>query len=253
MTLLAVERIKLFSTRSPWWCTLLALALPIGLASIIAANSNSDFPLTVSLTQTGYTFGLIVIMVLAALAITTEYRFGTIKSTFQAVPNRTAPLVAKAVVVTLLAGVVGEAAAFGALGISKLIKPDVALTLSSSTEWRNVAGVGLVYACGALLALGVGMLIRQTAGAVSILLVWALLAENLVTLIPKIGVKIQAWLPFHVADHFLNGGEPTPRGRDGGPAAVVYHLSPWGSLLYFAGVSLAVLIIGIVVTNKRDA
>ena len=29
MTLLAVERIKLFTTRSPWWCALLTLVLTI--------------------------------------------------------------------------------------------------------------------------------------------------------------------------------------------------------------------------------
>lgn len=249
MTLLAVERIKLFSTRSPWWCMLLALVLPTGFAALTAAKAPDKFDFTVGTSQGFYQFGLVVIMVLAALAITTEYRFGTIKSTFQAVPNRTSPLVAKAIVVGLLAAVIGEVVAFGSFGISKLLRPSAHLALSGSDDWRTVAGVGLVYLFGALMALGVGLLVRQTAGAVSILLVWALLAENLVRLIPTIGEKIQVWLPFHVADHFIQGD---PQGREA-IGAPTYHLSPWGSAAYFAGVSLAVLVIGIVVTNRRDA
>ena len=43
-------------------------------------------------------------MVMATLAVTTEYRFGTIRATFQAVPNRTRTLLAKTTVVALFAG-----------------------------------------------------------------------------------------------------------------------------------------------------
>jgi ABC-2 type transport system permease protein len=250
MTLLAVERIKLFSTRSPWWCMLLALVLPTGFAALMAAKAPDKFNFTVADTQSFYTFGLVVVMVLAALAITTEYRFGTIKSTFQAVPNRTSPLVAKAVVVGLLAALIGEVVAFASFGIAKLLRPSAHLAMTGSDDWRAVAGVGLVYLFGAMMALGVGLLVRQTAGAVSILLVWALLAENLVGLIPTIGQKIQVWLPFHVADHFIQGDPPANRP---GEAVMTYHLSPWGSAAYFAAVSLAVLVIGIVVANRRDA
>ena len=39
MTLLAVERIKLFTTRSPMWCTLAALVVTIGFAALIAGVS----------------------------------------------------------------------------------------------------------------------------------------------------------------------------------------------------------------------
>ncbi|MGW1678763.1 hypothetical protein [Saccharopolyspora sp. NPDC002376] len=240
MTLLAVERIKLFSTRSAWWCSALALALTIGFAGLFASQLDD---MSVPMTQVGHQFGLMVVLVLATLSITTEYRFGTIRSTFLAVPNRTAALVAKTVLVALVALVLGEIAAFGSWGVSNLLAPGSDLALTTADDWRMVAGVGLVFALGAVLAVAVGALLRQTAGAVTLLLIWSLLLESLVGLIPKVGKDIQTWMPFNHASNFLAGGGD----MDGMP------LGPWGSLGYFAGVVLAIWVIALVVVRRRDA
>ncbi|TDC93757.1 hypothetical protein E1161_10055 [Saccharopolyspora aridisoli] len=241
MTLLAVERMKLFSTRSPWWCMFLALALPIGFTSSIAAVSDG---MSLSTTQFGYQFGLMVTLVLAALAITTEYRFGTIRATFQAVPNRTAVLLAKTAVVAVLALIIGEIGAFGSWAISTVLQPSSDLAITTAEQWREIAGVGPVFAFSAVLAVGVGMLVRQTAGAVTILLLWSLLVESLIALVPEAGQDIQQWMPFVMADHFLKGG---------GSMAVDMPLGPWGALAYFAAVTVGVWLIGLVVTHRRDA
>ena len=252
MTLLAVERIKLFSTRSPWWCMLLALGLTVGLTALISANWTGPLPVIGAVFT--HTFGLYVIMVMAALAVTTEYRFGTIRSTFQAVPDRISPMIAKAVVVMLLAGLVGEAAAFGSWGLSWLLADDTSqLALTSANDWRHVAGVGLVYAAGALLALGVGALVRQTAGAVSIILVFALVLESVVGFIPNIGDDIQKWMPFTVASKFIFGDPDASAIPEGAGPPAIGELSPWGSLAYFAGIALAVYVISLVVVKRRDA
>ncbi|GDY30871.1 hypothetical protein [Gandjariella thermophila] len=251
MTLLAVERIKLFSTRSPWWCMLLALGLTVGLSGLIAGESSDQFPLTIGGTQAGYQFGLMVIMVMAALAITTEYRFGTIRTTFQALPPRWAVLAAKTAVVAVVSGLVGEATAFASWGMAKAVRPSADLALRHANDWRTVAGVGLVYATGAVLAVGVGTLVRQTAGAVSILLVWALLVENLVGLIPKIGTDVRKWMPFNAANHFLTSGQASL--GTGGAQQTPMPYGPWGGLGYFAGVAVAVLIVAVVTAERRDA
>jgi ABC-2 type transport system permease protein len=193
MNLLAVERIKLFTTRSPWWCALITVALSVGFAAILAGATQPDDSLTVSATQFGGTqFGIAVIMVLAALAVTTEYRFNTIRTTFQAVPHRSPALVAKATVVALLSLVIGEISAFGA---------------------------------------------------------WGLAAENLVTLIPKIGNHIHEWLPFNVANKFLVGASAA---QDGPPPSDS-PLSPGWALAYFAGVAIVFLLVALGVAKKRDA
>ncbi|GGM67334.1 ABC transporter permease [Longimycelium tulufanense] len=249
MTLLAVERIKLFSTRSPWWCMLAALAVTCGFTALITGTSGDDYPVSVQTTQFASNFGLMVILVMAALAVTTEYRFGTIRATFQAVPNRTAVLLAKTGVVALLAGVVGEVVAFASWGIGKVMRPSADLALNSAADWRHVAGVGLVFAVGAVLAVAVGTLVRHTAGAVTLLLVWALLVETLLSALPTVGEKIQPWLPFNAASNFmLMGGTPPP-----GASVVSQPYGPWGALAYFTGVAAAGLVITIVVANRRDA
>ncbi|WP_424183557.1 ABC transporter permease [Actinokineospora sp. G85] len=254
MTLLAVERMKLFTTRSPWWCTALALALTVGFAGLMAATANDTVPLTVASTQFGFQFGLVVVMVMAALAVTTEYRFGTIRASFLATPNRTSVLLAKTTVVALLGAVVGEVGAFASWGIGKLIRPEADLALQTAFEWRTVAGVGLVYLFAAVLAVGVGALVRQSAGAISILLVWTFLVEGLVLLIPRVGDDINRWLPFSMANKFITG-DPDPSNRDVafGPPPADAGLAPWPALAYFGGVALVILVIAVVVTKRRDA
>ncbi|HEV7652165.1 MAG TPA: ABC transporter permease [Actinophytocola sp.] len=253
MTLLAVERIKLFTTRSPLWCSLAALVVTVGFAALIAGVDDQT-PVTIASTQFGYGFGLVVIMVMAALAITTEYRFGTIRATFQAIPNRTATLLAKTAVVAGFAALIGEIVAFGSVGVSKLIKSGADLSINSAFEWRATAGVGLVYAAAAVIALAVGLLVRHSAGAVSLVLVYSQVVEGLVALIPKVGDDIQKWMPFYVANKFLTG-EPDATGRAvaAGPPPSDAALSPWWAAAYFVGVALVLLGIAIYTANKRDA
>jgi ABC-2 type transport system permease protein len=191
---------------------------------------------------------------MAALAITTEYRFSTIRATFQAIPNRNAVLLAKTTVVALFAGLIGLIAAFGSLAISKAIKPSADLALNTSFEWRTVAGVGLVYAISAVIAVAVGSLVRHSAGAISILLIYTQLVESLISLIPKVGDNIQKWMPFNNANKFLTGNpDITARPTDQGPGMSDAPLSPWWALAYFAGIALVLLITSLVVANKRDA
>ncbi len=251
MTLLAVERIKLSSTRSPWWCALIALGVTTGLTALFVANSEPAAVNPAS-TQFAFNLGMIIIMVMAALSITTEYRFGTIRTTFQAVPNRTAALLAKATVVGVVAAVVGEITAFASYGLARLMKPAADLGLDNSAEWRQVAGIGLLYGLAAVLAFSVGVLVRQTAAAISILLVYVLLVENLVSLIPNIGPDIQKWMPFTAVNQFATAGMPAPVEGQGPPVLDVPY-GPWQALAYFAGIVLAFLVTALVVANRRDA
>ncbi|HYQ61793.1 ABC transporter permease [Actinophytocola sp.] len=254
MTLLAVERIKLFTTRSPLWCTLAAIVVTVGFAALVTGTVK-DQPVTLAMTQFGVNLGLMIVMVMAALAITTEYRFGTIRATFQAIPNRTSTLLAKTTVVALFAGLVGEVVAFGAAAIGMLVKPSADLSINTAFEWRAIAGVGLVYGLAAVISVAVGTLIRHSAGAVSLTLIYVLLVENLVGLIPSVGVDIQKWMPFQMANMFL-AGDPDPSnmtgGQDGPPPATA-GLGPWGALAYFAGFAVVMLVIALFTANKRDA
>ncbi|WP_219419078.1 hypothetical protein [Pseudonocardia nigra] len=243
MSVLAAERSKLFSTRSPWWCSALAVAVVVGLTAMATgAASDSAGPMPTEIAQTFLQMGMAFVLVMAAVSVTTEYRFSTIRTTFQAVPNRSSVLLAKTAVVAVVAAVVGLVGSFGAWAAASLLQPDPSLALSAVGQWRAVAGAGLVFAVAAVIAVAVGVLIRQTAGAVSVLLVWPLLVENMVVAIPGVGDDIYPWMPFINAFHFLYGTD-----GDGMP------FGPWGSLAYVAAVAGALLVAALVVANRRDA
>lgn len=246
MTLIAAERIKLVSTRSPWWSAGAAILASVGLSALIAVATAKDGQIgTVASTQFGYVLGMAVVMLMATLAVTTEYSVGTMRTTFMAVPHRSPALIAKAVVVGTLAAVIGLVAAFGAWAISLVLLPEFDLSLSGPDDWRHVAGVGLVYLIAAVIAVSVGTLVRHTAGAVSIVLVWALMAEQLFQLIPGVGAAVAPWLPFNAAKDFLTA--------DGSSATGPLGAGPWASIAYFALVATGMLAVSLAVARRRDA
>ena len=242
-SILRSERIKFLSTRSPWWCMALTAVLAIGFGMLVAGTS--DFGENrIYYTLGGMGLAQSIVMIMATIAITSEYRFGTIRTTFQLSPNRTRVLWTKAAMVGGAAAVFGEILAFATFYLAKLVaKDDHILEIHGGTAWRQVAGHGLVYAIAAIIALGVGAIIRQTAGAVSLILVWTLLVENLVTLIPNVGQDIYRWMPFvngtlFAADPEFGGDNP---------------LSPWPALGVFAATGLIIMLAATVVVRRRDA
>jgi ABC-type transport system involved in multi-copper enzyme maturation permease subunit len=118
----------------------------------------------------GIVVALIALIVVATMFITAEYRRGLIRTTFTAIPQRGSVLAAKAVVIGIVAFVVGAVAAAMAipLGMHVLgsggnyVFPANALTLA-----RIVAGTGAVVALTAVGVLGLGTILRTSAGAVS--------------------------------------------------------------------------------------
>ncbi len=263
MGVLAAERIKLTSTKSPWWCTAVIVVLGLGLAAVIGVTSKLSLeavgdpmspegpgvePFLPSLADavSGVTgFGVLVLMVLAALAVTSEYRFGIVRTTFQAVPRRDLVLGTKAGLIGVFGAVLTFVLTFGAYAIAKATAGSEAgalLTLSGADAWRTIYGVPIYALLCVALAVAVGSLVRQSAGAISLLLLWPLLIESLFALFGKVGREIQPFLPFANANHFL--------GSDQG---IEWHWGPWGSLIYFVAFVAVVFGAALFVVNRRDA
>jgi ABC-2 type transport system permease protein len=246
--LVAAERIKLTSTPSTWWCGGLAVVLVVGMMGLAAAivpdlgRVSESVPYVARL-------GYPIVLVLAALSVTGEYRYGTLRTTFVAVPRRTVVLLTKAAVVAVLSSVLGLAAAFGSWAIALLVVHGADAALDTSADWRAVAGVGLVYAVVAVIGVAVGLLVRHGAGAITLLLCW-LLAE-IVAASTAASDYLSPWLPFSVLNRFTSAelAGPTP-----GSIFVEQRLfGPWGALAYAAGVALVVLAAAVVLTRRRDA
>lgn len=244
MSFIAAERIKLTSTRSPWWSAAVGVAATIGVGSISMIAGDDTGLAGVASTQLGYGLGMAVVMVMATLAVTTEYSVGMIRTTFLAVPNRTVALLAKTFVVALGAGLVGLLAAFGSWALGLALLPGTDLALHGAVEWRQVGGVGLVYLVAAVFSVAVGILVRHTAGAVALVLTWALMVEQLIALIPGLE-SLATWLPFQAAKQFLLAGQ-TPDGAG-------LTEQPWAAMGYFAAVCAGLLAVAIAVAKRRDA
>ncbi|HEX2285508.1 MAG TPA: ABC transporter permease, partial [Mycobacterium sp.] len=143
MTALAVlnaERIKLGTTRAPLWIALTVAALSLVLAAVQGSVAHGAAPLEPERAATGVAvFGVPVLMVLASMTVTTEYRSGMIRTTFMATPDRTVVLLAKAFVAALFSAVCAAVMVVGSVLVARLFTtPPIAahLSLTVPEVWR---------------------------------------------------------------------------------------------------------------------
>jgi ABC-2 type transport system permease protein len=236
LAVLNAERIKLSTTRSPLWSAVAIAVLSLGLAAVQASTVYGPGGLSPEKAAMGVAiFGVPVLMILASLTVTNEYRSGLIRTTFMAVPNRMLVLVAKAVVAALFSGVYAAV----------MVMASIVVAGSDPQSWRLVGAIALYAMLAAVLGVGVGALLRASAGAVALLLLWPLVAEPVLGNLPNIGSKVGPYLPFANAFTFIHVQWLYP----------AYHM-PWGelgSMLYFAAVAAAVFVAALVTINRRDA
>jgi ABC-2 type transport system permease protein len=117
----------------------------------------------------GLALGSLIIGVLGALAATAEYGSGTIRSSLSATPRRPLFLAAKVSVVGLLSLLLGEVISFACffVGQATLHGHAPTATLSQSGVLQAVALSGAYLGLLGLFGLGLGVIIRHTAGAIS--------------------------------------------------------------------------------------
>ncbi len=135
----------------------------------IAPAITADGDTAASFLLQPFVFALLLIVVVAALCATSEYRRGLIRTTLAAMPNRAAALLAKAFVIGSAAFVAGAAAAAIAIPLGNhlmAINGNYVLPVSTASDLRVALGVGLLLALTAVAALALGMIIRTSAGAV---------------------------------------------------------------------------------------
>jgi hypothetical protein len=105
--------------------------------------------------------------------------------------------------------------------------------------------LALSAALAAVLGVAVGGLLRHTAGAVAVLLLWPLVVEPVLANLPNIGSEIGPYLPFANVSVFTRVQWLYPG-----------YAMPWGevgSLIYFAAVVAVAFVAAVFVVNRRDA
>jgi ABC-2 type transport system permease protein len=173
---LAFEWIKLRSVRSNCWTLLIAAVVTLVVTAIVAQSMASAAappsgpmdPLTSSFLGYGE-YTVLPVTILSVLTFTSEYASGLIRTTFTAVPQRRAVLAAKAAVTGAAALIAGELLAIACFLLTQAIlsRHHRGLALSQPGALRAVLAAGLVLAACAMVGVGVGAIIRHTAGAIA--------------------------------------------------------------------------------------
>ena len=214
-----MEWLKLRSVRSTAWVLLVFAAGLIGLAILVmahqhwatmSAENRASFDPTND-SFAGLAIGQLALGVLGVLAITTEFSSGMIRATLAAVPRRPLLLAAKAAVVGAVTLVAGEILAFAAFAVGEAVlrSPAPHATLGQPGVLRAVLMAGAYPGLIALIGLGLGAIIRHTAGAicavVGILFVLPLILLPLGTSIQN---SVGQFMPMLIAENSLTAVKP---------------------------------------------
>jgi ABC-2 type transport system permease protein len=172
------EFAKIRTVRSTFWTVLLTLVLSIGISLLVAVitsvnwstvSDSTKATLDMSQVEAGVNFGILVIGVLGVLVVSTEYGTGMMRTSLTAFPRRGTLFVAKATVLALLVLVAGPVIAFASYAVASpfYTKHGVDLSLSQGATVRALLAVPVYLTLVALMAFGLGFLLRSTAGAIS--------------------------------------------------------------------------------------
>ena len=227
-TVAQMEWLKLRSVRSTWWTLLVFAAGMVGLAILVmrGQHTNSSFDPTND-SFAGLAIGQLALGVLGVLAVTSEFSSGMIRATFAAAPRRPLVLAAKAAIVASVTLVAGEILAFVAFGVGQAVLksqfPHAAL--GQPGVLRAVLMAGAYPALIALVGLGLGALIRHTAGAISAVVgVLFVLPLILLPLGTSIQNSVGQFMPMLIAENSLTAVKPVAHSLSAGAGFAVLCL-----------------------------
>ncbi|HZQ81950.1 MAG TPA: hypothetical protein VFB25_08245 [Gaiellaceae bacterium] len=241
------EWTKLRSVRSTVWSLLVAVVFTIGLSALVPAvrmhhlrpGEHIDNPL--ELTLAGIQLAQLAIGVLGVLVISAEYSTGMIRATMTAAPKRLAVLWAKAVVygLTVLALMVPAAFIAFFIGHAILQPHGQAVAFGAAGVVRALVGAGLYLTVIGVFGLGLGAIVRNTAGGI------ALFAGIMFVLPPLMNVLPTSWNNAASPYLPLQAGERVLQLQGG-------TLSPWEGFGILCCYTVAALAIAAVLLKRRD-
>jgi ABC-type transport system involved in multi-copper enzyme maturation permease subunit len=249
------EWTKLWSLRSTRWSLLAAVLSMAGLGMIIAAFRMGHWShLSAEERATydpidngvgGYHLAQLAIGVLGVLVISGEYATGMIRSSFMAVPHRLPVLWAKALIFAAVTFVLMLASSFVSFfGVQAIVSQrHVQATLGDPHALRAVVGTALFLTVLAVLAVGVGGLVRSTAGGIATFVGLLFVLPGITALLPSnLGDAISPYLP-------LSAGTTVATSTFDNS----HHLAPWTGFAVFCGYAALALVLAAVGLVRRDA
>ena len=187
----AAEWLRLRTVRTSWWCLLAATVTVVGIGVIMAfdaenVTASGELPPATSAGEFGVLLGQFALLVMVLLAVTQEYASGSITPTLQWTPRRGVLLAARVSVPVLAAAVAGVLLALVA-DVSAWLIADLSFSFGDVAD--SLGRIAAVLVAGGVLAIGVGLFLRSTAGALAAVF---LLQLVLPFLLPAFGVQWMA-------------------------------------------------------------
>ena len=254
--ILASERIKFTSLASTLWCLAAIVVGTVGIAMLasLALSSGDGAPAgagmmaaltSVSLTQ-------LIALVLGSLVITREYGTGMIRSTFTAAPRRLSVLAAKTIVFGVAVFVVSLIALLAAIAATTpfFSGSSAVVDFADAETWRVLIGGAGYLAMIGLIGLGLGALIRNSAGAIGAGVVLVLVLPIIMQLIDLDWVRSVAdFLPGSAGSVLAQPTMPAPPPGVEAP----FMLEPWQALLVMLGWIAVFMVPAALLLRRRDA
>jgi ABC-type transport system involved in multi-copper enzyme maturation permease subunit len=222
---------------------------------VIGSGSSADADHTLI----GSFAALIALIVIASLFITSEYRRGLIRTTLTASPHRGRILAAKAIVIGLVAFLVGLVSAGIAVPLGHHIATangHQVFSVGTATDARMIIGTAALLAVAAVATLAVATMLRRGAGTVTAVIVAIVLPYILATasLLP---LGATQWLlrvtpaaAFAVQQSLVR--YPQVAG-DYAPTNGYYPLAPWAGFAVLCAYTAIALGGAAVLLRRRDA
>jgi ABC-2 type transport system permease protein len=256
---LRAEWTKLRTIAGTWWLMVGAVALTVAASAGIAASTHvspggpggaSQDPTKLSLI--GLDLGQAVVAILAILAVTEEYGTGMIRVTLAAIPRRGVMLGAKAVNIAGLTLITAVPAVAGSLIAGRLLLPETGLdpahgyalvSIMHGPTLRAAFGSVLYLGLIALLSLGIGTIVRDTALSTGIVL-------GLLYLPPLLAQLVSGPWRRHIQQIApMTAGLAIQATRN----IRSLPISPWAGLGVLTTWTAAMLLVALAVLKARDA
>jgi len=245
------EFTKIRSVRSTYWTLLAMFVVVVGFGALASAGAahgpHGPYFDPTRQSLAGLYIGQLIIGVLGVLVISSEYSTGMIRTTLTTNPHRGVMIAAKGVVFTVVALVTSLVTSFAAFFVGQAVMSSdhISTTIGSPNVLRAVIGGALfLTACG-VLAFGLGLLIRHTAGGIGAVTGLLFVVTILVNFLPQSWQNhVDKWVPA-LAGGQLWMAKPLPPGN-------TPMFGPWTSFAILCGYAALAVAVAVIFFRKRD-
>lgn len=259
------EWIKASSLRSIRWSIAVSVVLGIGLSYLmglgfrdwIGSSPAEHAEYIRNITSFPATFMVLVFAVLGVFVFSSEYSSGMILSTLTAVPRRGFVITAKAIVLTVIAGIAAGVNVFVGALLGSMLVPGSGSQIFTAAVLSSMLGTVFYLVAIALIAFALAGILRSTAGSITVTVTLIFVIPTAVQIIAGLTewnwmAQLHNYLPTVLGSTL---GDGTEAGDAAAMTAVgsVHFPDYWESMAALAGWVTVPMALAAAVFFRRDA